>query len=194
MTGSVRVSFIADSPPTIIAFVAQTVGGAPPLVRLLYSMKSCSIYYGALNYGKKNTRTAQTSSCLFALGDATSLEKDTITVYPLTLCAWRRYFHLPFFSSPSHQLFCHHNDSGEEGESWGGGGDPFLNPTGVCVTQTNQYAVIVPRPRPCVPLRRAASAGRGGEGRGREAACFHSAGCLVRLLRRDDAPFTEMAQ
>lgn len=190
MTGPVRVSFIADSPPTIIAFVAQTVGGAPPLVRLLYSMKSCSIYYGALNYGRKNTRTAQTSSCLFALDDATSREKDTITVYPLTSCASPRYFHLPFFSSPSHQLFCHHNDSGEEGECvWGG--HPFMNPTGVCVTQTNQYAVIVP---PSTSVCAAETGSQWREGRGREAACFHSTGCLVCSLRGDDAPFSEMAQ
>lgn len=181
MTGFVRVSFIADSPPTIIAFVAQTVGGAPPLVRLLYSMKSCSIYYGALNYGKKNTRTARTLSCLFALGDATSLEKDTITVYPLTLCAWPRYFHLPFFSSPSHQLFCHHNDSGEEGER-GGGTLSWIPLECVCDTY-KPICCNCARPRPCVPLRRAASGGRGGEGKGSGLFSLHWLSCVLAVRR-----------
>lgn len=92
--------------------------------------------------------------------------KRTQLQYILSLRVLRRdIFTSPFSLRPPTSFFVTTMTPGRKGSVCVGGGHPFMNPTGVCVTQTNQYAVIVPRPRLCVPLRRAASGGRGGEGK-----------------------------
>lgn len=117
---------------TIIAFVAQTwpemrVGEMPPLVRLCYSIKSCSIYYGALNYERKHADRTNIV-CLFRLSN--TRHRKRTQWYPLTCTLWK-YFPSFLFSPPSSFLSPH---------SLRGNSHPI--PLEL-VTQTNQYAVIV---------------------------------------------------
>lgn len=120
--------------------------------------------------------------------------KRTQLRYILSLCVLRGdIFTSPFSLRPPTSFFVTTMTPGRTGGVVGRWGHPFMNPTGVCVTQTNQYAVIVPvHVRVCCwdgqPVE--GGEGRGGEGKGSGLFPLHWLSCVL----GDDASLSEMAQ
>lgn len=118
--------------------------------------------------------------------------KRTQLQYILSLRVLRRdIFTSPFSLRPPTSFFVTTMTPGRKGSVCVGGGAPF-HESHWSVCDTNKPICCNCPPSTSVCAAETGSQWR--EGRGREAACFHSTGCLVCSLRGDDASFSEMAQ